>query len=70
MQQAMVTMMCALMTAMVAKYVHQIEIKVDDNRDEKIFVETLFQLFSIHWMMASAFNFLLASDPHLESHSS
>jgi len=35
-------MMCALLTAMVAKYVHQIEIKDEDSKDEKIFVETMF----------------------------
>ena len=63
----MVTMMCALITAMIAKYVHQIEIKHEENKEEKIWVETMFQLFSIHWMMATAFNFLLASDPHMES---
>lgn len=70
MQQAMVTMMCALMCAMVSKYIHSIEIKKEDSKEEKVFVETMFQLFSIHWMMATAFNFLLASDPNLESASS
>ena len=42
MQQAMVTMMCALLTAMVAKYVHSIEIKQEDSKEEKVFVETMF----------------------------
>jgi len=28
----------------------------------------MFQLYSIFWMLATAFNFLLASDPFLESY--
>jgi len=50
-----------------AKYVHMIEIHKKESMEEKQFVETMFQLYSINWMLATAFNFLLASDPHLES---
>ena len=42
MQQSMVTMMFALMTAMVAKYVHAIEIHKKESMEEKQFVETMF----------------------------
>ena len=66
MQSAMVTMLCALLNAMIAKYVHQIEIHKKESVDEKQFVVTMFQLFTVHWMLCTAFNFLLASDPHLE----
>lgn len=59
--------MFALVTAMMAKYVHMIEIHKKESMEEKQFVETMFQLYSINWMLATAFNFLLASDPHLES---
>ena len=33
MQAAMVTMMCALLTAMVAKYVHGIKVEHDASKD-------------------------------------
>lgn len=64
----MVTMMFALLTAMMAKYVHSIEIKKRESVEEKQYVETMFQLYSIFWMLATGFNFLLASDPFLESY--
>ena len=67
MQQAMVFMMFSLMCAMVARYVKSIEIHKKESVDEKVFVETMFQLYSLFWMLATAFNFLLAADPHLES---
>ena len=67
MQSAMVFMMFALMCAMVAKYVHSIEIHKKESVDEKVFVETMFELYSLFWILATAFNFLLAADPHLES---
>ena len=68
MQQAMVTMMFALLTAMMAKYVNGIEIHKRDSMEQKQWVEVMFQLYSIQWMLATSFNFLLASDPFLESH--
>lgn len=55
---------------MTAKFVHNLEIKSDDSKEEKVFVETMFSLFSFHWMLFTAMNFLLASDPFLEGQSS
>lgn len=70
MQQAMVTMMCALLTAMVAKYVHGIKVEHEASKEEKEYVERMFSLFSFHWVLVTAMNFLLASDPFLESQTS
>ena len=66
----MVTMMCALMTAMVSKYVHNIKLEHEESKEEKEYVERMFQLFSFHWMLITSMNFLLASDPFLESQTS
>ena len=60
MQQAMVTMMCALLTAMVAKYVHGIKVEHDGSKEEKEYVERMFSLFSFHWILVTSMNFLLA----------
>ena len=57
--------MLALGCAMIAKYVHKIEIKEEASKEQKEFVETMFQLFSFHWMLFTAMNFLLSSDPLL-----
>ena len=70
MQQAMVTMMCALLTAMVAKYVHGIKVEHEASKEEKEYVERMFGLFSFHWILVTGMNFLLATDPFLESQTS
>ena len=63
-------MMCALLTAMVAKYVHGIKIEHEESKEEKEYVERMFSLFSFHWILVTSMNFLLASDPFLESQTS
>lgn len=68
MQQAMVTMMISLMMAMTCKYVHSIEIHKKDSLEEKQWVEQVFKLYAIFWMLATGIHFNLASDPHLLSH--
>ena len=60
-------MMMALLNAMLARYVHHIEIHQKKSLEEKQFCETMFNLFALHWILCTSFNFLLASDPHLES---
>ena len=58
-------MLFALFNAMVAKYVSQIELKKPESLDEQKHVEVMFHLFSIHWIIATALNFMMASDPYL-----
>ena len=58
-------MMIALMNAMVAKYIQQIEIKQEENLAERDHVAIMFHLFSILWIIATAMNFVMASDPYL-----
>ena len=70
MQQAMVTMMMALLMAMIAKYVHGIKVEHEESKEEKEYVERMFQLFSFHWILVTSMNFLLSSDPFLESQTS
>lgn len=60
-------MMMALLMAMTARYIRTIEIHKKESMEEKQFCETMFGLFAFHWMLCTAFNFLLANDPHLES---
>ena len=58
-------MMIALFNAMMAKYVHQIEIKKKESLDEKLWVQTMFSLYCWQWIIATTVNFLLSSDPTL-----
>ena len=67
MQQAVVTLMISLMNSMIAQYVHEIELKKADSEPERKHVEVMFDLFAIHWMIASFLNMIMARDPYFQN---
>ena len=57
------TLMISIMNSMVAQYIHEIELKSQDSEPERKHVEVMFNLFSIHWMVASFLNLVMVRDP-------
>ena len=56
--------MISLMNSMLAQYVHEIQLKKADSEPERKHVEVMFDLFAIHWMVASFLNLIMVRDPY------
>ena len=52
------------MNSMLAQYVHEIQLKKADSEPERKHVEVMFDLFAIHWMVASFLNLIMVRDPY------
>ena len=52
---------------MLAQYVHEIQLKKADSEPERKHVEVMFDLFAIHWMVASFLNLIMVRDPYFQN---